>query len=361
MAALLYFFSLLMIPISILIAGASLIAFMATWTSPLSSSLVTYMGLALPVILFVNLIIILYWAFRKSWWIFIPVSAILLNTGYLLSIFQFSPTTPEIPQEATTIRIATYNVGKFKSWPIQRATQWNICNYFQEEQADIVCFQEYYDNSKLDADSLSHLLNLPYHAVEYLSPHMNLGSAIYSKYPIVNQGRLPFESAGNDAMWADLFVHGQTIRIISCHLQTTNFSRRRKELNDPALHQADAQQVSHLFANILEELKDNSVIRAQQAELVRQLIDTTSTPVIVCGDFNDTPSSYTYHRIKGDLKDSFRSRGNGYAYTFRGIHKLLRIDFILYSDNFKCIDYESPNLEWSDHNPVMSEFTFAIQ
>ena len=97
-------------------------------------------------------------------------------------------------------------------------------------------------------------------------------------------------------------------------------------------------------------------IRATQAQIVRQVIDTTRIPTIVCGDFNDTPSSYTYQHIKGNLKDSFKTRGNGYAYTFRGIHHLLRIDFILYSKEFKCTDYYSPKKEWSDHNPVISEF-----
>lgn len=95
--------------------------------------------------------------------------------------------------------------------------------------------------------------------------------------------------------------------------------------------------------------------------MVRQMIDTSSMPVIVCGDFNAPPSTYTYHRIKGKLQDSFRSRGKGYGYTFRGIHKFLRIDFILYSKQFECIDYESPLLKWSDHKPVISKLTFVIQ
>ena len=157
-------------------------------------------------------------------------------------------------------------------------------------------------------------------------------------------------------MWGDIQTGETRIRIISCHLQTTNFSKKRRLLDDPVLQNADIQQVEDVVTDISQELAQNFKIRATQAQIVRQVIDTTRIPTIVCGDFNDTPSSYTYQYIKGDLKDSFKTRGNGYAYTFRGIHHLLRIDFILYSKEFKCTDYYSPKKEWSDHNPVISEF-----
>lgn len=116
----------------------------------------------------------------------------------------------------------------------------------------------------------------------------------------------------------DIQIGGQAIRVISCHLQTTNFSRKRKLIDDPALLHADAQQVEEVVQDITQELDKNFKLRATQADVVRQVIDTTRIPTIVCGDFNDTPSSYTYHRIKGNMKDSFKSNGNGYAYTVPG-------------------------------------------
>ena len=42
-------------------------------------------------------------------------------------------------------------------------------------------------------------------------------------------------------------------------------------------------------------------------------------PVILCGDFNDTPASYTYRTVKGDLTDGFRDCGSGFGYTLSSI------------------------------------------
>lgn len=355
MAALRYFFSLLMIPVSFIIAGASVLAFLAAWISPAESGLITRAALVMPAILLANLVMVIYWIIRKKWWVVVPLAAILLNTGYLTSIFQVSFSTPTIPEGATTLRIATYNVGNFRSWAKQD-TYYPIAELFREEKVDIACFQEYSERPKLKADSLSKILHLPYHAVEYLPASTTNGSAIYSKFPILRHGQLPFTSTSNDAMWADIQVGQQIIRVVSCHLQTTNFSRKRRQLKTTDLENATPGQLASLYNDISSTLVSNSILRAGQADLVRQLADTTALPLIVCGDFNDPPSAYTYYRMKGPLKDSFRSRGNGYGYTFRGIHRLLRIDYILYSPQFDCISYFSEEQEWSDHNPIICEF-----
>ena len=342
MAALRYFFSLLMVPISLIAAGFSLIAYMAGQTNPNESIFITFIGLAMPVILTINLLILIYWIIKKKWWIIIPIAAILLNSSYLASIFQVTISSSKLPDGKIPIRIASYNAGKFKSWE-HFETQYYISEFLKNDKANIICFQEYRENTKINADTLSRLLNCPHHAIAYLPGSTTLGTGIFSKYPILQFGKIPLASQTNDAMWVDIQTGETRIRIISCHLH-------------PVLQNADIQQVEDVVTDISQELAQNFKIRATQAQIVRQVIDTTRIPTIVCGDFNDTPSSYTYQYIKGDLKDSFKTRGNGYAYTFRGIHHLLRIDFILYSKEFKCTDYYSPKKEWSDHNPVISEF-----
>ncbi|HJA88402.1 MAG TPA: endonuclease/exonuclease/phosphatase family protein, partial [Candidatus Parabacteroides intestinavium] len=73
----------------------------------------------------------------------------------------------------------------------------------------------------------------------------------------------------------------------------------------------------------------------------------------VCGDFNDTPASYVYHRLKGSLTDGFQECGRGYRYTFRQLYRLWRIDYILHAKDFTGTASVSPDWPYSDHNPVI--------
>ena len=100
-------------------------------------------------------------------------------------------------------------------------------------------------------------------------------------------------------------------------------------------------------------MKKNFVKRATQADYIRQMLDAGEGPVIICGDFNDTPASYTYRTVKGDLTDGFRDCGSGFGYTFRQLKRIFRIDYIIYSPDFKGVTYDSPNLDYSDNKPVV--------
>ena len=137
MAALRYFFSLLMVPISLIAAGFSLIAYMAGQTNPNESIFITFIGLAMPVILTINLLILIYWIIKKKWWIIIPIAAILLNSGYLASIFQVTISSSKLPDGKIPIRIASYNAGKFKSWE-HFETQYYISEFLKNDKANII-------------------------------------------------------------------------------------------------------------------------------------------------------------------------------------------------------------------------------
>ena len=357
MRAFCFFLSLLLIPVTLLLAIFSVLGVSAPYISPIVFPFPAFINLALPLLLLTNLLLVLYWLVQKSRWVWVPVIAILLNFNYILSIFQFNSQT-STPASEKNIRIASYNVGSFHSWE-NKDTQTEITQYIHKQNTDIVCFQEYKDTPRLSPDSLSVLLGLPYYAISYLSRHgyANYGSAIFSRYPIITYQKIPIPSETNDAMWADLKIGNDTVRIFNCHLQTTNFSRNQKFLHQQLKERNFNFQV---LPSIYAELKQNFKQRAAQSEMIRQNIDTTPYPVIVCGDFNDPPLSYTYHTIKGKLTDSFRESGRGYGYTFRGIKKILRIDFILYSPFFKGSQYESPLVFWSDHKPVFTDLLLQI-
>lgn len=353
MRAFCFFFSLLLIPVSIAMAILSLFGVLASYISPVNFVLPAFINLFLPVLLLTNLFLLLYWFMQKSHWVIVPIIAILLNFNYILSVFQVN--IPSVATDEKKIKIATYNVGGFRSWE-KNDTQLEIARYMRDRHTDIVCFQEYKSTPQLTTQNLSNLIGLPYYATNYLSrqSYAGYGSAIFSRYPVIASQKIHIPSKTNDAMWADLQIGNDTIRVFCCHLQTTNFSRNQKHLIQQL---KDRRFDFQAFSLVFDELKQNFKRRATQAETLRREIDSSPYPVVVCGDFNDPPLSYTYHTIKGKLTDSFRESGQGYSYTFRGIRKILRIDFILYSPSLKGSQYQSPSVLWSDHKPVFTDLS----
>jgi endonuclease/exonuclease/phosphatase family metal-dependent hydrolase len=108
--------------------------------------------------------------------------------------------------------------------------------------------------------------------------------------------------------------------------------------------------------NISVSLKRGFALRAQQAKKVKADIDLSPYPVIVTGDFNDTPVSYTYHKIRKGLKDSFVDSGYGSGFTYKGNYPANRIDYILYDEVLECNYFEILKVRYSDHYPVSAYF-----
>ena len=253
-----------------------------------------------------------------------------------------------------TLTIGSYNVEGFY-WIARNEEQKPIITLVKEYHIDILCIQEHCEESNIDSITLKKRIGLPFRKV-FFNRHTNwanFGISIYSRYPILRSGEIDFNSQKNCSMWADILVGQDTIRIINNHLQTTDVNPNRAKYEAYRSVKNWSGQARTLVS-ILEQLKNNFQIRAQQAAQVRTIIDTTRYPVIVCGDFNDTPISFAYNYIKGDrLLDGFEKCGKGYGHTFNGIKSLLRIDFIAYDSLITGINYRSPHLPWSDHNPII--------
>ena len=170
-----------------------------------------------------------------------------------------------------------------------------------------------------------------------------------SKYRILRSDTVLTPSS---SVWADVIVGEDTVRVFNNHLRSTAINASDNQFITSHQFLSDTARETKI-RSIVTRLRENSVLRAAQVDSIAQVVGATRTRRIVCGDFNDTPMSYVYRTMAGGLNDAFSKSGSGYSHTFRGFFNTLRIDYVLCSDSFDPVSYEVPQVEYSDHLPVV--------
>jgi hypothetical protein len=126
-----------------------LLAYAAAAFTPETMGYFSLFGLAYPFSLLANLVFIFYWYFKKRRFALISLSFIMLGVNHLTAFFQIS-TSGSVDQDAHQIKVLTYNVHVFDVFDKKEgaATRDAIYDLLHREQADVVCFQEFYQSEK---------------------------------------------------------------------------------------------------------------------------------------------------------------------------------------------------------------------
>lgn len=344
------FLHILFIIITVLSALLAVAGFASGYIHPDVGEWIAFPGLILLPVLAANVLIGIIWWLVKSNWGWLSVAAVLLNIGFIFSMFQFRWKKEIEESDDQTIKVITYNVNNFHSYGIN--TFQEIVSWINGERPDIVCFQECPGDFFILDDSLAKTFSFMPYFCSTQNASSNGKLVVFSRFPILNYEPIYYPESANKSMMATLDINGDTVHLFTNHLQTTSVNAVKPRLYQ-AREERNSQESTEAAFQMAFQMKRNFAIRATQADFLRQLMDNASGDIIVCGDFNDTPASYVYHHIKGDLTDGFRDCGTGFGYTFRELKRIFRIDYILYSKNFKGLWYNSPDLPWSDHKPVV--------
>jgi len=193
--------------------------------------------------------------------------------------------------------------------------------------------------------------------VKYSSHHKDnaFGIVIFSRFPIISSGEVSFPSRNNSCIYCDVKINQDTVRIYNVHFESIHLEPQEVQFAEDLSIGENLNNKEILKKNvkkITSFLKKAFIKRAGQARLVHEHIAHSSYPVIFCGDFNDTPVSYTYHQTSIDLKDAFIESGHGIGKTYITKFPFLKIDFILHSKDFETFNFEIPQVKYSDHYPV---------
>ncbi|ADV44592.1 endonuclease/exonuclease/phosphatase family protein [Bacteroides helcogenes] len=337
------------------LASVTIVAGFSGNVDPANSVVMPLLGLAVPVLLIVNLIVALCWALARKCWAVVPLVAICCNWTYLSSVIQLNGSKEKIPG-GKYLKIATYNVQDF-GYEVTGYSCKEIARFMEREGVDVLCFQEFDDNEDFPMDSIRRALS---HWPYALIPNDDsirgvLPMAVFSRYPLSGHRFITYQGSANCSMMCDIALGTDTIRLLNNHLQTTSVSQKRRKW-EREMKADDTRREVHAAKDAAYTLHENFVKRTEQTYIISYYAKHSPYPVLVCGDFNSLPSSHTYYHLREFLKDGFRTAGHGYMHTYRYGKGLLRIDYIFHSPTLEGIDYYSPDLDLcSDHNPVIME------
>ena len=337
------YFSFMILIVTVLMMIFTFVGLFGGNVNPAGNTARALLVYALPLLIIGNVILLLYWLIMRRWhWMLMPLITILCCIPYIGTLYQIGG-PDEVAEKQPGLKIASYNVALFGRETSGFMAQ-DILAEMRRQKVDILCLQEYNEISGDKKNSNSYKEYFPYMAVG------REDMVIYSRYPITGKKTILFEDTNNSAMWADIDVKGNDIRVFNVHLQTTGING--------TLHQAAKLSSQHhdvTTNKLLDAIYGNYtwglMFRSGQAITVANEKRESQLPVILCGDFNDVPYSFVYNTMLGDMVDGFKECGKGWMYTFRG-KKAVRIDYIFHDAALKGVEYYKSELPYSDHYPV---------
>ena len=268
--------------------------------------------------------------------------------------------------DRSALKVMAYNVRMFYG-DDGRSTVDSLAAFVNRYDPDILCIEEFSDLARGATMRFDSLIAPGYRRAVYSRDGegtAGVALAVYSKLRILASGAVDcvndVDTTRATAVWADLRLDRDTVRVFCNHLRSTHIKSSDSDylmnyrfLTDTASHEK--------LHSILSRLRYNSISRSHQVDSLSQLIAATPHARIVCGDFNDTPLSYTYRLMSRGLQDAFREKGRGFSHTYRGFYNTFRIDYVLVSDDFEVLSYEVPSVEFSDHHPVFVRLKYNSQ
>jgi endonuclease/exonuclease/phosphatase family metal-dependent hydrolase len=345
--------------LNIIFAFSLLISYMAVHVNPEDLAFPAYFGLAYPYLLLVNIVIAVIWAVNLKYEALISVVVIALGFTHLSNYIKFRKPKNE---KTGTFQVMSYNVRLFNYFesPKSAGSENRILALIKSRKPDIICFQEIFINgntSKKDTEIMK-ALGGKYYSHKRLfgrGKDKSYGIITYSRFPIAGRGEIVHPGSSSLSIYTDVVISKDTFRIFNNHLQSFRLRRTERSFVEELVDSEDKQSMDEI-KSLSRSLKVGFVRRALQAQMVKNYVNRSPYPVLVVGDFNDTPVSYAYRKIRKGLNDSFVRSGYGAGFTYHGNYPPNRIDYILYDNNLQSTNFEILKARYSDHYPIIGSF-----
>lgn len=275
--------------------------------------------------------------------LFLSLSVLVFAYFYFNPFLEFS-TQGDVSKYGKTLSVMSYNVRLFNAYEKNPSADISesLSDILKTGQADIVCIQEYYRESKFE------FADYPYQFIHFKDSNNKLGHAIFSKFPFAHTGAFDFENSHNNTIYADVILGKDTLRVYNLHLQSLGILPSVEFIQEGNKDRL-RKRMSRAF--VMQETQMNYILAHKR---------TSPYPVIMSGDFNNTPFSYVYRKLQNDMVDAFVVRGANIGTTYEFDGYPMRIDYILASDIFDIISFETIKKSFSDHFPIRATLGYQL-
>lgn len=352
-----HFFVLIALLATLFLTGLFVLVAYSQYLHPQQYPLLACAGLTFPLFLSLNLVALVCWLLIGKWkYALIPLAGFLLCFQAVRTYFPINLLREDAPEGS--LKILSYNTQSFHAG--EKTDGRNaVLDYLKDSGADLICLQEYVLGKRkkflTEADVIEGLKDYPYHRVVKTS-NMRYANqvALFSKYPIVRAEPIRYPSENNGSALYAVKIGSDTLYLINNHLESNKLTIEEKALYEDMIVQPKSQKVKENFAQLIRKLSKATVIRSVQADSLSIHINRLKgKKLVVCGDFNDSPISYTHSVIGRNLTDAFVQSGNGLGISYNRNKFYFKIDHILISkqlESYQCTVDKS--IRASDHYPI---------
>ena len=345
----------------------TLLVYALVYWTPTAHLLAGFVMLSLPIVLLLHVCFagwFLVFNWRKMGW---SVVALLLSFPFWARTYTSTlfPQKKAKPASSEAFTLMNYNVMSFDVLhhldKINPQNALDLVEWTVKADADIKCFQEFHNNNQSPHfNTLQRLKNAGYRHQALLLPANSpreqnfFGMALVSKFPIVAQGSQEFENQ-NGLIWADIRLKGRTVRVINVHFRSLIV--RFNKLGT-AYKNRDYAEGKAATRTVLARLKYGFEKHAAEWKIVRKYVEESPHPVLVCGDFNETPYSYLYGQFRQRLANAFEESGHGFGFSYKNTPRFIRIDNQFFdSKAFDIQQFDTrTDIKYSDHYPVFGRY-----
>ncbi len=332
---------------------------------------ISLIGLVFPFLFFIMVFLLLFWAIKRSKWFFLILVALLLGWQQVSAAFgiHFFKNEFRVEKDDNTLRILSWNVFR---WDEQNKKAKGgvsyrnlMLDFIGGQNADVLCLQEFFEPYKYDyfqsninvLAEMGYKYHFFYPTASVWNGELKFGMAIFSRYPLADSGQVSFGQTPHSEgiCYTDVKMNNNNIvRIFSTHME----SSRMGKSGSSAFDNGETGSIDATKQGI-RTLRQAYVYRSIQADIVRDEINKSPYPVVMCGNLGDIPNSHAYFTVRGNLQDAFIKKGAGFGGTFSFISPTLRIDYIFADKHFKVQQFDRPKIPYSDHYPIIADITLT--